>query len=760
VAWRAGHLTEHRPRNRRVNGLRLSHLVLLVVAAGCAGPSRGAGQIEHAIFVEPSGDPGRRAAALVARLTLEEKVAQLENAAPAIPRLGIVGYDWWSESLHGVARNGVATVFPQAIGLAATFDEDLLRRVGEAIAGEAREKFDAAGGRDKGSKRYQGLTFFAPNVNIFRDPRWGRGQETYGEDPFLTARLAVAYVRGLQGDDPTHLRVAAVGKHFAVHSGPEVDRHRFDARVDAHDAADTYLPQFEALVREAHVSGIMAAYNRVNGEPCVASRMLLGETLRGQWGFDGFVVGDCGAVGDMVAGHHVAPDVARAAAMALRAGTDLDCGNAYRHLTAALGTGLVTEADIDRALTRMFAVRFRLGLFDGTGVGTGTDVRETRAAGLVGSPAHRALAREAAQKSLVLLENDGALPIAAGVRRIAIVGPTADDLDVLLGNYHGTPAAPVTLLDGIRAAAKARAIKVDYARGVTLTGRSGAGLAEAITIARDADLVVAVLGLSPRLEGEENASDGGNPAGDRRDLALPGAQPALLAAILETGKPTVVVLTGGSAIALPETARRPNAVLMAWYSGEEGGNAVADVIFGDVGPSGHLPITFYRSVDDLPPFADYRMAGRTYRYFEGRPRYAFGHGLGYARVLYSDVAVDAKSATATATATATVAATAAAPVAESAPLSTVHATVENPSNRMTDEVVQVFATPRPRIPGDALRSLIAFRRVLLRPGEKRRLDIALPARAFTRVDASGARHAVSGTWELSTGGSSATIQIP
>ena len=557
-------------------------VLLLIGGAHCAGSAGVRGGFHQANFGEPTADPTLRAAALVARLTLDEKVAQLENAAPAIPRLGIAAYDWWSESIHGVARNGVATVFPQVIGLAATFDEDLVRRVGEAIAEEARAKFDASGARERGSRRYQGLTFFAPNVNIFRDPRWGRGQETYGEDPFLTARLAVAYVRGLQGDDPRHLRVAAVAKHFAVHSGPELDRHRFDARVDAHDLADTYLPQFEALVREAHVSGIMAAYNRVNGEPCTTSRTLLGEVLRKQWGFDGFVVGDCGAVVDLVRGHQAAPDEAHASALALTAGTDLDCGKSYRNLTAALSAGLVTEAEIDRALIRLFSVRFRLGLFDPPVVESG----------VVASPAHRALAREAAQKSLVLLENDGALPIAAGVRRIAVVGPTADDVDVLLGNYHGKPTAPVTLLAGIQAAAKARGIAIDYARGVTLTGQSGAGLAEAVAVARGADLVIAVLGLSPRLEGEEGDPDGANPAGDRRDMGLPGAQAALWGAVLETGKPTVVVLTGGSAIALPETARRPNAVVMAWYPGEEGGNAVADVLFGDRGavraPADHV----------------------------------------------------------------------------------------------------------------------------------------------------------------------------
>jgi beta-glucosidase len=722
-----------------------------LAAAGiaCAGATDATRARERALFGDARADPLGRAAALVALLTLDEEVAQLENAAPAIPRLGIPAYDWWSESLHGVARNGIAMVFPQVIGLAATFDEDLLKRVGTAIAEEARAKFEAAHGHERGTRRYQGLTFFAPNVNIFRDPRWGRGQETFGEDPFLTARLGVAYVRGLQGEGqaqaqaaPRHLSAAAVGKHFAVHSGPELGRHRFDARVDARDLADTYLPQFEALVREAHVSGIMAAYNRVNGQPAVASRMLLVETLRQKWGFDGFVVGDCGAVGDVSGGHGAAADDEHAAALALRAGTDLDCGHSYHHLAAAADAGLVTKGEIDRALIRLFAVRFRLGLFDPP---ASSADRRAFAAGaadakpFVPPPAHRALAREAAQKSLVLLENDGVLPIAAGVRRIAVVGSLADDVEALLGNYHGTPLAPVTLLAGIRAAALTRGIVVDHARGVTLTGHSGAGLAEAVAVARDADLVIAVLGLSPRLEGEEGDPDGGNPAGDRRSLDLPGAQPALLAALIGVGKPTVVVLTGGSAIALPKAARRPDAVLMAWYPGEEGGNAVADVLFGDVAPSGRLPITFYRSVADLPPFSDYRMAGRTYRYFEGKPLFWFGHGLGYATVAYEGLTIDP-------------------PAAQGGP-TILRATVANPGARAVDEVVQIYATPRPRLANDPIRSLVAFRRISLKPGEHRSVEIALPTAAFAPVDATGNRQLRSGTWELSAGPATSTVQI-
>ncbi|HEY8924908.1 MAG TPA: glycoside hydrolase family 3 C-terminal domain-containing protein, partial [Polyangia bacterium] len=590
-----------------------------------------------------------RAAALVSSMTLDEKVGQLQSQAPAIPRLGIAAYDWWSEAIHGVARNGVATVFPHSIALAATFDQALLRRVGAAIAAEARSKFARLDGWERGAGRYEGLTFFAPNLNLFRDPRWGRGQETYGEDPFLIARMGIEYVRGLQegmagaagassvggGAPAGSLLVGAVPKHLAVHSGPEIDRHHFDARVDAHDLADTYLPQFEAVVREARPVGMMAAYNRLNGVPVVASRELLDGKLRAEWGFDGFVVGDCGAVGDAFYGHHFAVDEIHAAAAALRAGTDLDCGGSFARLGRAVAEGLVTEAEIDRAVIRLLAVRIRLGMFDRAD--RGDPARAARGREVIPA-AHGALAREAAQKSLVLLANDGTLPLGPGVRRLAVVGPSADSRDVLLGNYHGDPAAPVTALAGIRAVAAAHAVQVDYVRGVTLSGHSRAELSEAVKRARGADAIVALLGLSPRLEGEEGEPDSENPAGDRRELGLPGAQSQLLLSLLRTGRPVVVVLTGGGALALPDAERAPSAVLMSWYSGEQGGRAIADVLFGDVSPSGRLPVTFYRSVADLPPFDDYRMTNRTYRYFTGTPVYPFGAGHSYASIAYRDVA--------------------------------------------------------------------------------------------------------------------------
>ena len=704
-------------------GRRTAGAVVLLLAAGCSGRWAGTRTPTSA----PSGDPVAEARALVARMTLDEKIAQLQNDAPAIPRLGVPAYDWWNESLHGVARNGVATVFPQAIGLAATFDEDLMGRVARAIADEARAKFAKERGRTRGSGRYEGLTFFAPNVNIFRDPRWGRGHETYGEDPFLTGRMGIAYVRGLQGEQGRgvgSLRAAAVAKHFAVHSGPELERHRFDAQVDAHDLADTYLPQFAAVVRAAHPSGIMAAYNRINGLPAVANGPLLDTWLRGQLGFDGFVVGDCGAVGDVAFGHRAAVDEAHAAALALRAGTDLDCGGTFAHLREAVAAGLVTEAEIDRAAVRLFAVRFRLGLLGGPAAD------DPVAQGPFPPPDHRALAREAAQKSLVLLRNDGVLPLAAdgsgSVRRIAVVGPLADDDEALLGNYHGKAVAPVTPLEGLRAAAKARGIAVDFAAGVTLAGPSRAGLSAAMRAAGRADAVVAVLGLSPRLEGEEGEAGSANPAGDRRDLQLPGQQAALLRDLLALGKPVVVVLSGGSALSLPDTFRPPNALLVAWYGGEEAGNAIADVLFGAVSPSGRLPITFYRSADDLPPFADYRMTNRTYRYFTGTPAYAFGAGLTYGPVAYSDLAAAAS--------------------AEGG--ATVAVALANPTPRPLDEVVQGYVSPELRLPGDPLRALAGFLRVHLDPHQSRTVTLPLPARAFTRVTPTGSRVAAPGRWRI------------
>ncbi|HXJ23650.1 MAG TPA: glycoside hydrolase family 3 C-terminal domain-containing protein [Polyangia bacterium] len=695
---------------------------LAVAACAPAAPARGPGGER---FRDPGRAAAERAADLVSRMTRDEKIAQLMTDAPAIPRLGVAAYDWWNEALHGVARAGTATVFPQAIGLAATFDEPLVRRVAQAVSDEARAKYNLAQARGERG-RYQGLTFFSPNLNIFRDPRWGRGQETFGEDPTLTGAMGVAFIGGMQGDDPRWLKTVATAKHFAVHSGPEADRHAFDARATAHDLADTYLPQFEAAVRRGKVASVMAAYNRVNGQPCAANRWLLADTLRGAWGFDGYVVGDCGAIGDIFGGHHTAATREQAAADALRAGTDLDCGHDYRALREALARGLVAEADLDRALVRLFSARIRLGTFDPpetvpwARLGTET----------VDAPEHRRLARQAAVESIALLENRGVLPLGAGVRRLLVAGPTADDREVLLGDYHGTPASPVLPLAGIRAAARARGVSVRYVRGATLagSGRSTAEVADAVAAARRSDLVIAVVGLDPRLEAEEGDS-ALNPAGDRSDLGLPGAQEKLIEALIGTGKPVVVVLTGGSALAVPFAAAHAAALLDVWYPGQDGGAALADVLFGDASPGGRLPVTFYRSGDDLPPFADYGMQGRTYRYPrpDRPPLYPFGYGLSYARIRYANLLVGAGA-------------------------TSVSVDVQNGGARAGDEVVQVYVIPKSPPAYAPRRWLAAFGRVTLAAGERRTVSLPIPPEGLTLVDQGGTRRPLTGEVEVAVGG--------
>ena len=695
----------------------------------CARPPR----VEGVRGPEPYWDPARpldaRVADLVARMTPAEKLGQLVTDAPAIPRLGVPAYHWWNEALHGVARAGAATVFPQVIGLAATFDEPLVRRVAAAISDEARAKYNEAQRRGEHG-RYQGLTFFSPNLNIFRDPRWGRGQETWGEDPALTARLGVAFVRGLQGDDPLHPEVVATAKHFAAHSGPELLRHSFDARPSPHDLVDTYLPQFEAAVREGAVASIMPAYNRLEGVPCAASPALLGATLRGAWGFDGYVVSDCGAVGDIVTGHHAADSTARAAAMALDAGTDLSCGPEFGDLGAARAAGLVTDAAVERAVTRLFRARFRLGMFDPPSSVAWSSLPMS----VVESPAHRALARVAARESIVLLENrGGALPLGPRVRRLAVVGPVADDVDVLLGNYHGEPTRPVTLLEGLRAGGRARGVTVDYARGAPLVGRGGssAQLADALRVARRADTIVATLGLSARYEGEEGET-AENPSGDRTTLGLPPGQERLLEALVATGRPVVLVLTGGGALSVPWAAAHVPAIVLAWYPGEEGGAALADVLFGDASPAGRLPVTVPRSLEDVPPFADYSMKGRTYRYAEKPPLWAFGHGLSYATFRYSSLVV--------------------APSVEPGKEVPLSVDVENTGTRAADEVVEVYLS-KPGAPAFAPRRWLAgFARVTLAPRERRTVQIVLPARALSLVEEAGNRAPLAGKVAIAVGG--------
>ena len=581
-----------------------------------------------------------RAEALVSRMTVEEAAQQLCFDAPAIPRLGVPAYNWWNEALHGVARAGTATSFPQAIGMAATFDADLIQRLGDVAAEEGRAKYNAAstyGDRDI----YKGLTFWSPNVNIFRDPRWGRGQETYGEDPCLTAALGCAYVRGLQGDGEV-MKSAACAKHFAVHSGPEALRHHFDAVASPKDMAETYLPAFKALVTEADVEAVMGAYNRTNGEPCCGSPTLIQKLLRETWGFEGHFVSDCWAVSDFHLNHCVTNTPEESAALALKSGCDLNCGNTYLCLVKAYNKGMVTEKEIRRAAVRLFTTRYRLGLLDGSEFDA---IPYTQ----VECQAHLATAEEASRKSCVLLKNDGLLPLdKSKLKTLAVIGPNADSRSALIGNYHGTSSRYITVLEGIQNAVGGD-VRVLYAQGSHLfkdreenLARPEDRIAEARAACACADAVVLVLGLDETLEGEEGDTGNAYASGDKLDLLLPEPQRKLMAAVFEMGKPVVLCLMTGSAIDPGAAVESAGAILQCWYPGARGGKAIADILFGAVSPSGKLPVTFYRNeqLETMPAFEDYAMRGRTYRYLEDAPLYPFGYGLTYGDVHVTAAAVE------------------------------------------------------------------------------------------------------------------------
>jgi len=849
-------------------------------------------------YLNPDLPADKRAADLVSRMSLDEKVSQLVNDAPAIPRLNVPAYEWWNECLHGVARSGAATVFPQAIGMAASFDAPLLHEVATVISDEARAKHHEYERRGLHA-RYQGLTFWSPNINIFRDPRWGRGQETYGEDPYLTSRMGVAFVTGLQGDDPHYLKVVATAKHYAVHSGPEADRHHFDVHPSERDLHETYLPAFRALVQEAKVESVMGAYNRVNGESASGSPRLLGDILRKDWGFDGYVVSDCGAIDDIYRNHHIVDTAERAAAIGVKNGCDLECGNTYKSLGRAVAQGLIAEGDIDVALKRLMRARIRLGMFDPP-----ERVQYAQIPYSVNeAPEHDRLSRRVAQESMVLLKNTGVLPLRKDIGTLAVIGPNADELMSLLGNYYGTPSAPVTALAGIRQAVGPKT-KVIYARGtdliegrqdphalaaidaahlrpdvgssahglrgeyfrgremsgspvltrtdatiefkwyrgsptsdlvargevpadramsnddfsarwtgllvppatgdyeLTVTGDDGfrllvdgnavidewtttsrararsahvtleAGKAvslkleyfeaerdaeirlswklpgarppfdEALDAARAADAVVFVGGLTGDVEGEEmQVSFPGFAGGDRTDIVLPSPQERLLEALHATGKPVVLVLMTGSALSVEWAQAHLPAILVAWYPGQRGGNAIADVLFGDANPGGRLPVTFYRSVQQLPPFADYDMKGRTYRYFTGEALYPFGYGLSYTRFDYSDLQATTSS-----------------PGAKDA--FEVSVAVKNIGERPGDEVVQLYVralSPSRPMPIEQLRG---FTRVALQPGERKRVTFRLrPVDDFAYYDETRKAFAVEpGLYELGVGASSRDVR--
>lgn len=685
-------------------------------------------------FLDPELPFERRAHDLVSRLTLEEKAQQMLHEAPAIPRLGVPEYNWWNEALHGVARAGIATVFPQAIGLAAMWDTELLFRVAEVIADEARAKhheFLRQG--DRGM--YKGLTFWSPNINIFRDPRWGRGHETYGEDPYLTGRLGVAFCKGLQGNDPKYLKLVATPKHFAVHSGPESLRHSFDAIASPKDMRETYLPAFFECITEANAQSIMPAYNRTNGEPCCASETLLVKILRQEWGFQGYVVSDCWAIRDFHENHQVTHTPAESAAMAVKAGCDLNCGCTYEHIPAAYEQGLLTEADLDACLGRLFLARMKLGMFDPEErVPFASIPFEVNA-----SKAHREVALEAARKSIVMLKNDGTLPLSRDLRSIAVIGPNANDDQVLVANYFGIPTEPVTPLEGIRRAVSENT-EVLYTNGCELLGTKTDGLgragnlSEAKSVAQRADVVVLVLGLSADIEGEQGDVSNSQAGGDKVDLNLTGLQQRMMEELTALGKPTIVVLMAGSPMNLSWAQDHVNAILDVWYPGETGGVALADVLFGSVSPSGRLPLTFPRSIEDVPPFVDYSMKGRTYRYLEKPPLYPFGYGLSYTTFEYSELALSQAS------------------FAHGDEL-TVSVQLKNSGAVPADEVVQLYVSDLEASVPVPHHSLRGFQRVHLKPGEARRVSFQLRSKDFSLIDAQGQRVLEPGRFRLSVGGS-------
>jgi len=570
----------------------------------------------------------KRAKKLVDKMTLAEKLSQMNYEAPAIPRLGVPGYNWWNECLHGVARSGKATVFPQAIGMAASFNDELMKNVADAISTEARAKYNQF--RTLGDTQMsEGLTYWSPNINIFRDPRWGRGQETYGEDPLLTAKMGIAFIKGLQGEGK-YRKVDATIKHYAVHSGPEDDRHGFDVKIDDKELYETYLYAFEQCIKKASPSAVMGAYNAINGEPCCASPTYVKDVLYKEFGFDGYFVSDCGAICDLDEAFHITNNKAESAALAVNSGCNLNCGSAYQYLKVAVAQGLIDEETINDAVTRLFTARLRLGMFD-------NDCEyDSISYDVVESKKHREINLKMAHESIVLLKNNGLLPLKPN-QKIAVIGPNADDKTILLGNYNGTPSRYTMLLQGLIEEGERRGCTVDYARGSHLFQEKPGiweehPLRDAILSAKRADVIVMCMGISPLLEGEEVDDYSLSTSSDKQDLELPSIQKELFEEILNVGKPIVFVNVSGSAINLKHQDENCDAVLQCFYLGAEGGKALADIIFGNVSPSGRLPVTFYETIDDLPEFKDYTMKNRTYKFYEGTPVYSFGHGLNYSEI--------------------------------------------------------------------------------------------------------------------------------
>ncbi len=660
-----------------------------------------------------------KAEELVGKMTLEEKAGQLRYNAPPVKRLGIPAYNWWNEALHGVARAGQATVFPQAIGMAASFDTELMEKVGDAVATEGRAKYNAYTAMED-RDIYKGLTFWAPNVNIFRDPRWGRGHETYGEDPYLTGRMGVAYVKGMQGDGET-MKAAACAKHFAVHSGPEGLRHEFDAVVSKKDMGETYLPAFEALVKEAGVEAVMGAYNRTNGEPCCGSRTLIQEILRGKWGFMGHVVSDCWAIRDFHEHHMVTSTPKESAAMAINAGCDLNCGVTYLHILGAYEDGTVSEETITEAAVRLFTTRYLLGLFEGSEFdGIPYEKVECRE--------HLMLAKKAAAESFVLLKNDGILPLKKEkIRTVGVIGPNANSRAALVGNYHGTASDFVTVQEGLMRYL-GEEVRVLTSAGCHLFREKTESLAlvhdrlaEAKIVAENSDVVILCLGLDETLEGEEGDTGNSYASGDKTDLSLPKSQELLMEALAETGTPVVLCMMAGSDLDLSYAARHFPAILQVWYPGGQGGTAVAETLFGDISPSGKLPVTFYETIEELPEFTDYSMKGRTYRYMEGKAQYPFGYGLTYGKVSVEGAEIVKLEDR------------------ENGSSYGVRVRMKNVGSTAVHEVLQAYVKKEESVYDSLHPSLCAFTRVFLDGGAEKETVLEIPRSAFTVVNEEGER---------------------
>ncbi len=682
------------------------------------------------LWQDPSQQTDDRIADLLSRMTLEEKISQTVYNSPAVERLGITPYNWWSECLHGVARSGRATVYPQAIGLAATFDKDLIFRIGTAISDEGRAMFHAA--TAKGFYRqYGGLTFWTPNINIFRDPRWGRGQETYGEDPFLTGQIGTALVKGIQGDNPKYLKAGACAKHYAVHSGPEGLRHEFNAMASKKDLYETYLPAFKALV-DAGVEAVMCAYNRTNDQACCGSNVLLQDILRNDWNFRGHIVSDCWALHDLYEGHKVAANRVEAAALALKSGVNVNCGDTYPYLADAVTQGLVSEKEIDESLTWLLRSRFKLGLFDPPEMNPYTSISTD----VINCEKHRQLAREAAQKSVVLLKNkNNVLPLKKDIEYIYVLGPNATNLDVLLGNYYGLSGNMSTILEGLTAKVEPGSF-IAYRQGCLLDRDNVNPNDWTTSGAKEAEVSIAVMGISGLLEGEEGESILSPTKGDRFDIRLPEVQVKQLKKLRENNdKPIILILTGGSPIDISEVEDLVDAILFVWYPGEEGGNAVADIIFGDVAPSGRLPITFPKSLAQLPPYDDYSMSGRTYRYMTKEPRYPFGFGLSFTSFEYQDANIDKE-------------------VVKPGENMNVEVTVKNTGQIEADEVVQLYISDLEATVNVPLYSLKEFKRIHLKPGESSQVKFTITPDMMKIVNNDGESILEPGEFKITIGGSS------